>query len=621
MNKIKQTPVIRHKINTRSNQRELALPYVEAAFHDSDNEGLLPLSALSEPVEVLLKVWDGASAGDKYQLALNTELVGDEKYISADDEVGNSLYLSIPVDELAEGVFALSYKTTNIENGTADFSDSVRLEIDTTPPGRPQLGPVKFPSEVQGGLTSAELAGLGDELVVEIGSYTGMAKHDVIRTFWGAVEGETDTVTADDMGLRRVQITFSREFLEGLGEFDGVVTYTVTDRAGNVSETSLDAPIQLMLKEAPTDFPAPIIDPALGELIDFAEAKAGVNIDIPRYDGVAQFDQIIVRWGDNIMSPVTLPEGGEAEEIVLSLTIPFATVSLTPEGTVAVSYEVVQKGALLGSSLSSDIDVYLSLPGPSVPEAPIIQGTSLSNPNIDDNFIDEDDYDLNGRSIVKWQSGFQINDNLNLFWGQQSIVQWYQIKDSDVTNERDLILSIPNAVMKSQGTGAEIPVYYTVTRYANPNANKSFVQSITVRSKEELPGGPEGLNGPEFNTTENGVVGPIENPDGAFVKIAPYTNIMRDQILLFTFSGFDEDNNIIEDASFADQRELDSNDVIAGYSFKVPDAILRRVCRGYGEAFFKVVPAAGSNQSPVTSKTTRVRINMSRPATQCRARY
>lgn len=620
MNNPKQRPVIRKKIGFRSDTRELSTPYIEAAFHDSDNEGLLPLTALSSPVDVSLKVWEGARTGDKYQLALNTFLIGDAKYISETEQVGDPLILRIPQEKLTEGVYALAYKTTNIENGTTDFSESVRLEIDTTPPGRPQLGPIKFPSEVQGGLTSAELAGLGDELVVEIGSYTGMAKHDVIRTFWGTVEGQSDTVTSDDMGLRRVQITFSRDFLEGLDDFNGAVTYTVTDRAGNLSAPSLEAPIQLLLKEAPTDFPAPIVDPTLEGLIDFAEAMLGVNVDIPKYDGVADFDEVILRWGDNLMLPVTLPAGSEEQDIILSLTIPFATTSLVPEGTVAVAYDVIRKGVPFGSSLISNIDVYLTLPLPITPNAPVIQGTSVSNPNTDDNFIDEDDYEFNGRVIIKWNEGFQISDDLNLFWGQQSIVQWYQIKDTDVTSGKDLIVPVPNTTIKSQGTGAAIPVYYTVTRNTNPNINKSLIQNITVRSKEELPGGPNGLEGPEFNTTENGVVGPIENPDGAFVKIAPYTNIMRDQTVQFTFSGFDENNNLIDDAAFEDERELDPNDVISGYSFKVPDENLRRVCRGYGEAFFKVIPASGSNQSPVTSNITRVRINMSRPATQCRAR-
>lgn len=617
MNTNSQRPKIKQKTGFRTNPRQLLAPFIGAAFHDADNEGLLPLSSLSQPVQVQLKVWEGAKPGDTYQLSLNTNLIGEKKTITDQDQTGDDLELNIPTDALVEGVYALAYHATNIENGTSDYSESVRLEVDTTPPGRPQLGPMKFPLEVQGGLTSAELAGLGDELQVEIGSYTGMAKHDVIRTFWGTVEGESDTVTSDDMGLRRVLISFPRNFLETLGDFDGAVTYTVTDRAGNVSESSLGAPIQLMLKEIPTNFPAPIIDPNLGEIIDFWEAKTGVDIDIPKYDGVSAADQIVLRWGENSMLPVSIPAGNEGLDIVLSLTIPYATVSLTPEGIVLVNYEVVQNGAKFGSSLSSSIQCYLTLPGPAQMDAPTIQGTSLTNPDTEDNFLDEDDYELNARAILKWKDGFAISDDLDLHWGQQQIIQWYQIKDSDISAATDLSIPIPNSLIKGQGTGAEISVNYSLSRNGNPNSNNSPIQLVTVRSKEELPGGVDGLDGPTFNTREGDVVGPIENPDGAMVKVAPYTNILKDQNLLFTFIGFDDDNNVIEDASFSDQRELDPSDVIAGYSFKVPDENLKRICTGYAEAYFKVIPAPGSNQSAVTSRTTRVRINMSRPGTQC----
>jgi len=617
MNTSKKLPTINFPRTFRSSPRELDAPFVPAAFHDEDNEGLLPVSTLNQPVKVELKVWDAAKTGDTYQVFWNGKIAGDPKTIN-DEQPGDDLALEIPVANLVEGVHSLAYQTINNENNVSEESFPVRVEVDLTPPGRPQLGPVKLPPEVDGGLTSAELTQLGDKLDVEIGSYTGMAKHDVVRTYWGDVEGPGAVVTADDMGLQRVLISYSRAFLESLGDFNGIVGYSVTDRAGNTSARSLGVLVRLLLKEVPNDFPAPIIDPAVGGLIDHAEAKAGVNVDIPHYPDAAALDLITLNWGDgNSSLPLPLPAGNEDEDIVLSITVPFETIAVIPEGRPAITYDVLRAGQPVGSSLASSVDVFLTLPVSEQLDSPIIQGSSITNPNLDDNFIDEDDYELNSRAVIKWRNELEISDDLNLYWGQEFVPQWYQIKDTDVAAQRDLIIPIPNAIMKNQGTGAAIPVRYTVTRFGNPNPANSTSQNVVVRSKEETPGGVDGLDGPTFITNDNGVVGPIQNPDGAPVTIVPYLNILRHQIVQFTFIAFDDDNNPLEAANFYDERELDANDVINGYVFTVPAPNLKLICRGWGEAHFKVIPPEESNQSPATSRIIRVRINMSKPSTTC----
>jgi hypothetical protein len=617
MNTSQQKPVLNTTRTYPGQPRELTPPTVIGAIYDEDHEGLLPVSALTQPLKVEFTVWDTARTGDTYQLLWNSVLVSTVKTIAAEQE-GDPIFLELPVQFLQmEGAHGLAYRTVNVRNGTHEDSPAVRVEIDLTPPGRPQLGPMKFPQEIEGGLTSAELTSLGDVLVAEIGSYTGMYQHDVIRTYWGAVEGPGAVVNNTDMGLNRVQITYTRAFLESLGDFNGDVTYTVTDRAGNLSAPSLNTHVQLALNDAPNDFPAPIIDPAVGALIDYAEARSGITVDIPRYPGVEALDQIILTWEGIASAPQLVPEGSETQPAVLSFTVPYLTIAAKAEGVAHVTYSVHKAGQLFGTSLESSIDVFVTLPGPSELDAPVIQGSSASNPNTDDNFIDEDDYELNSRAIIKWKTGFALSDELNLYWGGETILAWYQIKASDISAQRDLILPIANETMKAQGTGAQIPVFYTLTRLGNPNPKESLVQEVVVRSKDEMPGGVDGPNGPTFNTTPEGYVGPIENPNGAVVTIAPYLNIREGQTIEFTFKAFDETNNPLPAADFSGERTLDRNDVINGYAFTVPLDNLKRICFGFGEAYFKVVPAAGSNQSAATSRTTRVPIDMTIAGKRC----
>jgi hypothetical protein len=612
MNTVKQTPSI---VSSRAGRAPIPIeaPDIAIAFHDEDNFGLIPVSVIGSPIKVDLKVWEGANTGYIYQLMWDGKAKGPEKIIQPADTVGDPLELELPVELQTEGPHSLGFRAYSPNTTVEDLSEVFSVVIDITAPGKPELAAIQFPVEVQNGLTAAELTRLGGQLEVEVAGYTGMAKHDVISTYWGDLAGPTATVTQDDMGLNKVLISFPTAFLESVPSGPQPVRYTVTDRAGNISEDSITTMILLLLEEIPADYPAPIVDPVVGELIDYLEARPGVRVDIPHYPGASAFDQITLHWGDDQpMFPVQLPAGDENEDIVISVRVPFETIAAKPVGTAAVSYTVTRQNQLNGSSLKAGIDVFLTLPVTEPTLPPIIQGTSVNSPDKTDNFIDEDDYELNSRAIIQWNDQFKLNDDLNLFWGDQTILQWHQISEEDLAAQKDLAIPIGNSIMKAQGTGAEIPVRYSIIRDSNPNPVASPTQKVTVRSKEELPGGTNGIDGPTFKLTPTGYISLIVAPDGTDGLIKPYENIAQDQQLLFTFKGYDLLDNPIDAATFIATRELDDQDVINGYNFKVPFNTLRTICLGYCEAYVRVEPAAGSNQSAVTSKVTRVPVDMRR---------
>lgn len=614
MNTTQQKPRIIPHYQTRRGGKETIIhekPDVPVAFHDEDTPGLLPVAALENPVVVTLKVWPAARPTFAYQLVWNNEAQGPIKFILDDEKPGDPLTLEIPVRLLSEGIHTLQYRTVNPFSEVANRSFPYSVVIDKTEPGSPELSQIQFPPEVQNGLTAAELAQLGGKLEAHIAGYTGMAKHDHIQTLWGETEGPNADVDEDDMGLNQVTVTFTKDFLESLGEEEQLVTYRVRDRAGNLSIESNPVPVTLRLQEIPSDFPAPIIDPALGDLIDHAEAQIGVQVDIPHYEGASALDQIRLFWGEsNPMLPVSLPPGNEDEDIVVSLRVPFDTINALPAGEVNVSYEVSRQNEVVGNSITSTVDVFLTLPITTPLTVLTIQGTSVENPDTTDNFIDEDDYELNARGIVTWNSDFQVSDDLNLYWGEQRKPQWYQIKASDVSAVKNLIIPIDNDILKLQGTGVEIPVYFTLTRTGNPNAAKAPIQQVVVRSKEELPGGPDGLEGPPFRVNSGGYIAPVLNPNGADLIVAPYINIAKDQKVTLTFKGFDDDNNPIEVSNYTAARELDEFDIVDGYTFTVPYRNLRMICTGFAEASIKVEPPPGSNQSAVSSTVTRAPVHM-----------
>lgn len=615
MKNLNLTPVIIRSDRVSELDPSLRPPDIRGAFQDSDDMGLLPIDMLSSPVPLDLVVWDGARPGYTYQLVFDTKTTGSLKVISDDAIPGDPLLLEIEVPLLSrEGLHTVAYEVTNPANQVSKTSPSVPLIIDKTPPGAPELASLQFPKEVEGGLTSAELALLGGTLPAHVAGYTGMAKHDLIKTYWGDIAGPEAIVNENDMGLDEVKLEFSREFLDSVGEEPHLVKYQVFDRAGNPSRFSNPATVVLKLRDAPTDFPAPVIDVGVGTLIDFSEAQLGVRVDIPHYPDASAYDSIRLYWGDTRMTSIEVSPGDESSPIVLSLRVPFGTINTYPEGTVPVSYEVWRADQIVGSSLASSIEVFLTLPVTDPLNAIVVQGTSVSGPSNEDNFIDEDDYELSARGIIKWNTDLQTGDDIDLYWGEQHKAQWYQIKSTDASAGRDLNIPIANEIIRMQGTGSEIPVSFKVLRSGNPNGATSPIQLVIVRSKEELPGGPEGLEGPSFNLTSTGVLGPNENPNGADVTIAPYLNIARDQLVTLTFKGFDDLGNPIDAAGYTDTRKIDDDDIAEGYVFTVPHRNVRTICTGFAEASFKVEPSEGSNQSPANSKTTRVVVNMLDPA-------
>ncbi|MGY2235725.1 hypothetical protein ACW9ID_11940 [Pseudomonas gingeri] len=617
----------------RTDRANYPVPDVPLAFTD----GLLPVTALNAPLEVTFALPDDAELYYSYRLLWEGEYLPDDSWTSVTqedlDNPTRHLRRQIPQEYLVEKndpsnptdkKYRLAYKFLNTVNNEETPSNDYLLEIDQTAPGLPNHGPMVFPREVEGGLTSAELTALGDKLDVLVTSYSTMANGDIIQTWWGDIEGPSVPVNLNDVEREEVTLSFSRTFLEQvetqIGSNEAEVTYLITDRALNISPRSVPNYIRLLLADVPDDLPAPVVEQADDGIIDYQDAKTGVTVGIPRYDGAAPGDRIRLFWGDdNPLPELELRPGDENNDPVLQPVLQFDVINLTPEGQVNVKYEVRRQGELKGTSLVKEVEVFLTLP---VPEenlrALTIQGTSGS-PNLEDNVIDPYDYELDARAIFRWVTGLRAGDFINLAWGEQEVPQWYEIKQSDFDAGVDFTLPILNQILKNQGTGAAIPVGYTVTRTSNPNPTVAPVQNVVVRSRNEQPGGELGLPEPRFTRTTpgGGVVGPIENPDGTPLRVDPYDNIKIGHTVYMTFDGYDRNNNPIPGAHHTDQRELDQWDIVNGYDFQIPDAKLRELCVGRAEATFRVEPKPEHNQEPATSRVAHVRVDMSRPGFGC----
>lgn len=215
-------------MNTSSYDRYEA-PVIPAAEED----GLIKLSNLTEAVVVEIPRWTNMERQDICQLVLNHEYVGDKIVITA-PESNEKIRLTIPLHKLQkEGNYTVNYVITGFPGGIPAFSRTTTIRIDRTAPGATLLAPMIFP-----------LIDF-DNLVAHIPGYTDMAAGDTLQTLCNRVQGPAYRVGNDDLNTQPIQISFSREFLQNLGNPQIEFTYRVTDRAGN--QSNLAWPVTLVM--------------------------------------------------------------------------------------------------------------------------------------------------------------------------------------------------------------------------------------------------------------------------------------------------------------------------------------------------------------------------------------
>ena len=567
-------------------------------------DGLIKTIDLATDIIVDFPVWEGAELGDHYSLYLNEVMVGQRVVLDPLPPEGSPLSLALPVKTqlLTDGPYKLQYLTISMPGGTGDASPAITLIVDRTPPGEHQLGYMDFPDIAKDGLTADELRDMEDVLTGSIFGYSGLRQGDVINTYWGSVAGPEIKITGDEDETRPITVDFSKSFLTGLQSPAGATYYTVTDRAGNISAESRKVTIPLFLTEVTPGLPAPIVVDG-DNFIDYQDALAGVDVNIPASPFLKDGDLIILHWGAEKLGPVPINPDDLGEPVVLIFEVQFETIELAQNGLRQVKYEVLRDGQVVGLSDNRDIPVNIELPVPGTLDKPTVRGGS-GTPSNEDNVIDENDFELNATVLINWNPGFKASQVIKIFWGEQEVLdQPYTITNSDVVAGRPLLLTALNTKFTPVGTGLDIRVYYTVTISGNPNPSRSLEQGIIVRSKDELPGGPDGPDGPEYtDLNENGAINPENGAAGAPVFIKPYINIAEGQVITFTYEAYDDlvgGNKKFEWSHTSPS--LTQNEVLNGYNFLVPRSILNQHCYGHTESSFKVQSDKGQGNSKRTS--------------------
>jgi hypothetical protein len=580
----------------RSAELELPAPYIPLA---DPVDGLIKTEDLRADVIVQVTVWEGAKPNDSLHLTLNGLTVGAEFTLDAPIE-GAIIELKIPVDTALtnDGLYKVKYVTRSFPGGNTAESLAIDLKVDRTAPGAHQLGYMDFPDEAKDGLTAVELEAMGNTLTGRIYGYTGLTSGDTIFTYWGNIPGPEILLTGNEDGDTPIEVPFGKEFLILLGNNPGATSYKIKDRAGNLSAPSREVTIPLFLTEVITDLAPPVIESYDG-LIDYSDALSNVNVGIPSAPIFQDGDQVLLRWGGVSVGPYPVNAKDLGQEFVLVFEIVYSTIAEAGNGSRQLRYDVLRGGQVLGVSETADINVNIELPVPGTLEKPTVKGGS-STPSAEDNLIDEDDFELDATAIINWNDDFDPGESIQIYWaGQEASISPYIITNSDSAAGRPLLLTIKNSIFKPLGTGTDIRVYYTVSQPGNPNRSISAERGIIVRSKDELPGGADGLDAPEFEQLNaNGAINRENSENGAPVYIKPYLNISTGQTIVYTYEAYSD--LVAKELRFTwthTSPPLTEENVVNGYRFSVPRHELMRHCYGHAEATFQVLSDKGTGNS------------------------
>jgi len=397
--------------------------------------------------------------------------------------------------------------------------------------------------------------------------------------------------------------------LLSLGNNPGATYYRIKDRAGNLSASSKEVTITLFLTEVITDLSPPVVENYDG-LIDYGDALSNVKVDIPSTAILQDGDEVLLRWGPIPIGPYPVDLDDLSQEFVLIFDIAYATIAQAGDGVRQLRYDVLRDGHLIGVSKTVDVNVKIELPVPGTLEKPTIKGGS-STPSAEDNVIDENDFELDATVILSWNDNFNAGESIQIYWsGQEVLIPPYTITNSDTAAGRPLLLVIPNSAFKPIGTGTDIRVYYSVSQPGNPNQSFSEERGVIVRSKDELPGGSDGLDAPQFEQlNSNGAINRENSVNGAPIYIKPFLNISVGQTIVFTYEAYSD--LVSDELSFVwthTSAPLTSEQVIDGYRFSVPRSELMRHCYGHAETTYQVISDNGTGNSKRASAYVDLRV-------------
>lgn len=538
-----------------------------------------------------------------------------------------------PSYTVGQPTLAVSYMDTTRTGSNAKWPVSpTTVVVDRTAPGGALL-PILLDQnglELSGTLLESDL--VLDEFITTVSDYDQMAIADVLEPFIIPAgsstpirySGSRENVEQAEVDSRDVKLRFKKADLLAVGDGTHQFGYNITDEPGNVSLDSPVANIQVLLKDVPSDLLAPIVPDfkdgtgAGDGVVNDDDARSQVEVQIPMYATPQVNDVITVHWGNQIANGYALTPSDIAVDPVTTILLAFTLVSAAGSGQIPVSYTVTRNGRVFPPSPTTTVNVDLTVPGGPDPARllrPIaIVGASGNGPI---NEIPNEDFGKDATATIPYQTNdtppknaFLAGDLVTIVWGGAEVLPGYTVLTQDVG--RSLRLVVLGSVINTAGN---IPVTYTIRRellppYTPPQygTGKAPETLVDVRSDKGLPNDGQPFAGATFtNINAEGVIDQETGREGAIVRCSvAISNVISGNQITLNFTGleFDPPNAPIPGADYTFTDSLTDADITATYyEFTVPVTVLRKLCLGYGRAYYTLTNSKGSASSDSVDAT------------------
>ena len=513
----------------------------------------IPADKLSEPLLVTCPIAPpeangGALANDSYILRVakpgDTEPEEIDR-VKLSNPLPDTIELHIDVaylESLPDGDVTLLHVQMIWLKGRGEeefpYKDAL-VFVDKRPPGGASLPRIQFNDDIEAhGLNLAVLKTLpGKTLKGKVSAYQYQEPTDVMTFYLKNVkedkEVEAGTAIVGSYKADTI-LDYIRTKLEEVGDVgDTVFYYFVKDDAGHVNGPSEPTHLNLYIKDAPDQIPAPVVvgfnddpdndDPVKNILNDGLvvdpEARPYTLIKIPNYTPPAQVgDRFFVHVGTSeAFYTDVLRDSDIGGEFVMEVRYPYELLRSDPAApdkfTANVFFDVI-RGELPSRSESLPTDFDLSIPGgrdpdpkpdpdpdPGLPDNPndnLVAPTLLGNSGAT-NDLPSGDLEFNAIGQVPWagangQRALIDGDRIQGYIGEDKVGVVHEVRPIDNRVEPIQIV-VTSAELKDHiGLGK---FWYTVTRViprdppnsAIPVTVASPVQEINLEDKGEYPGG------------------------------------------------------------------------------------------------------------------------------------
>ncbi|CAM3141144.1 hypothetical protein BZK31_06465 [Pseudomonas floridensis] len=622
--------VLKKRSNRLRNAARLGLPPPELngvlGAIPGDERYLWPKSLSGSDMTVKVPNSVNLSASEILTFYLNNELLEERTLVDPTNDPNERSYL-IEADKFSvEGKYDVYYRHQTIFGNPQD-SEVQAFHVDHTNPNGNQGGtaPV-FPTDIiENGLTAAYFdteppvsyveitiprssdITAGDTILLYWGTGPKQAEEDIVPIF---VHDVTEQEAADAQQHQKDPVVqLGRDIIDTLDAGKIGVLYRYLDRSGNLGQPSMWQEIYVDLRPLPTNLPAPVVDLAADGLIDRADARLGVCVEIPSAYGNSETDDLIqVRWHETDVSPVPL------SGFPMLIPIDWPTLSAggqTIEDEVDVGYSVI-RGLAGTQSPKIKVQVNFTVAGEEPDPDPNPGGPDPINdklPNVvvtgesggpDNELVDAD----KGKPATVSLTPIPVKtgENLSFYWG--TLKPAVCVMTVDDTTADPVKVTVPWDTIQEGGYNEKLPVYYTTSNGINEQESArtevkvQVVDLIGLKPVAFPDQWPESTVGPVINCCSlpwNGIrikvfdTDNFEAGDSIGVSWEAYSDIDGNQLITGTEKSFGPE-------------ELTDDMVRDGFNMTIPyDPCVEPIhTNGSGFVTYTLTKKSGQTGSQVT---------------------